>query len=187
MGIYYYESKKTSYTPYLAHHGVKGMKWGVRHDPNAMTIYGAQSQYTKKYMDSNSRAKSKYKSDTNAIKKQRNSGSITNSQYRTYMNDARRVKRNAKAEGKLNARKEYYSHVSQGRGIAGSVLLHVGGRKVANAAQKKLGEKMMEDDGQRAANKYLALMIAGSMAQYAGAYGEYLEARRAIDKRKGRI
>ena len=48
MGIYY-AAYQTSYAPYLAHHGVKGMKWGVRHDPNAMTIYGAQSQYTKKY------------------------------------------------------------------------------------------------------------------------------------------
>lgn len=185
MGIYY-ATYQTSYSPYLAHHGVKGMKWGVRHDPNAMTIYGAQSQYTKKYMDSNSRAKSKYKSDTSAIRKQRNSGSITDSQYKAQMNEARRVKRNAKAEGKLNARKEYYSHVSQGRGIAGSVLLHVGGRKVANVAQKKFGEKMMKD-GQRAANKYLVLMIAGNIAQYTGAYGEYLEARRAIDKSKGRI
>lgn len=186
MGIYY-ATYQTSYAPYLAHHGVKGMKWGVRHDPNAMTIYGAQSKYIEKYGDSKSRAKSKYKSDTSAIRKKRNSGSITDSQYKAQMNEARRVKRNAKAEGKLNARKEYYSHVSQGRGIAGSVLLHVGGRKLAKAAQKKWGEKMMEDDGQRAANKYLALMIAGNMASYAGAYGEYLEARRAIDKHKGRI
>lgn len=186
MGIYY-ATYQTSYSPYLAHHGVKGMKWGVRHDPNAMTIYGAQAQYTKKYGNSKSRAKSQYRRDASTIRKQRNSGSITDSQYRAQMNEARRVKRNAKAEGKLNARKEYYSHVSRGRGVAGSVLLHVGGTKVAKMAQKKFGENMMKDDGQRAANKYLALMIAGNMAKYTGAYGEYLEARRAIDKHKGRI
>lgn len=186
MGIYY-ATYQTSYSPYLAHHGVKGMKWGVRHDSNAMTIYGAQSKYNKEYGDSKSRAKRKYKSDTSAIRKQRNSGSITDSQYKAQMNEARRVKRNAKAEGKLNARKEYYSHVSQGRGIAGSVLLHVGGRKLANVAQKKFGENMMKVNGERAANKYLALMIAGNMAKYTGAYGEYLEIRRGIDKHKGRV
>lgn len=32
MGTYYYESHTTPYAPYLAHHGVKGMKWGVRHE-----------------------------------------------------------------------------------------------------------------------------------------------------------
>lgn len=32
MGIYYYESRDSNYPPYLAHHGVKGMKWGVRHE-----------------------------------------------------------------------------------------------------------------------------------------------------------
>lgn len=33
MGTTYYcESQKTSYPPYLAHYGVKGMKWGVRHE-----------------------------------------------------------------------------------------------------------------------------------------------------------
>lgn len=186
MGIYY-ATYQTSYSPYLAHHGVKGMKWGVRHDPNTMTIYGAQAQYNKKYGDSKNRVKKQYRRDTSEIRKQRNSGSITDSQYRAQMNEARRVKRNAKAEGKLNARKEYYSHVSQGRGIAGSVLLHVGGTKVAKIAQKKFAENMMKEDGQMAANKYLALMIAGNMAKYTGAYGEYLEARRAIDKHKGRI
>lgn len=29
---YYYPSSRTSYAPYLAHYGVKGMKWGVRHE-----------------------------------------------------------------------------------------------------------------------------------------------------------
>lgn len=29
---YYYPSSKTSYATYLAHYGVKGMKWGVRHE-----------------------------------------------------------------------------------------------------------------------------------------------------------
>lgn len=46
---------------------------------------------------------------------------------------------------------------------------------------------MIEDEGSKVANKYLALMIAGQMATYTGAYGEYLETRRAIDKHKGRI
>ena len=32
MKTYYYTSQTTHYEPYLAHHGVKGMKWGVRHD-----------------------------------------------------------------------------------------------------------------------------------------------------------
>lgn len=31
MGTYY-KSNTTYYPPYLAHHGVKGMKWGVRHE-----------------------------------------------------------------------------------------------------------------------------------------------------------
>ena len=30
MGTYYYESSQGAYPPYLAHYGVKGMKWGVR-------------------------------------------------------------------------------------------------------------------------------------------------------------
>lgn len=186
MGIYY-ATYQTRYSPYLAHHGVKGMKWGVRHDPNAMTIAGAQSRYAERYMDSNSRARARYRSDRGRIQAQRDSGSISNSQYKTQMREARRVKRNAKAEGKLNARKEYYSHVSQGRGIAVSVLLHVGGRKMSDYYLKKASTAYLSEYARKKTNRYMGLAIAGEVASGVGAYGEYLEARRAIDKHKGRI
>nr|DAE45035.1 MAG TPA: hypothetical protein [Bacteriophage sp.] len=32
MGTYYYKSQTPHYEPYLAHYGVKGMKWGVRNE-----------------------------------------------------------------------------------------------------------------------------------------------------------
>lgn len=139
MGIYYYESRKTNYPPYLAHHGVKGMKWGVRHDPMPTSMYGAQSHYVNSYMDTKSRANKTYRQDAGAIRRQRKAGAISDSQYRSQMSAARGTRRRTKSEGKLNARKKYYSEVSQGRGIAGSVLLHVGGQKVAKMAQKKWG------------------------------------------------
>lgn len=185
MGIYYYKS--SNYPLYLAHHGVKGMKWGVRHDTKPMPIYGAQYRYTGKYLDSNARAKKQYTRDVGAINKQRSAGYMTDSQYKSQMNAARRTKRSSKAEGKLNARKDYYSHVSQGRGVVGSVVLHVGGRKVSKVAQKKMAEHMLAEDGRKKVALYAGLMMAGDIASYTGAYGEYLETRRAIDKHKGRI
>lgn len=36
MGTYYYESRTSDYLPYLEHYGVKGMKWGIRKQKDAI-------------------------------------------------------------------------------------------------------------------------------------------------------
>lgn len=36
MGTYYYESRASDYLPYLEHYGVKGMKWGIRKQKDAI-------------------------------------------------------------------------------------------------------------------------------------------------------
>nr|DAE45032.1 MAG TPA: hypothetical protein [Bacteriophage sp.] len=182
---YYYESQPTNYAPYLAHYGVKGMKWGVRHDP--VTLMGNLHQYRGNLRPELKGLKGKYRREKGMIKTQRNKGLISDTQYTSKMQDAKLANRRNKSQTKLEARKKYYSNVSQARGIAGSILLDAGGRKISMIGQQKAMESIVAQDGKRKVAAYMGLAVAGGLASTAGQYGGYLEVRRGIDKYKGRV
>ena len=185
MGTYYYESQKTSYAPYLAHYGVKGMKWGVRHDPR--TMMGNQIRYIRERNADYRNTRRAYRRNRGQLMTMRNQGHISEDQFQSQLREARRAKRRARSQSRLEGRKKYYSKVSQGRGIAGSILLTVGGTELSKIAKLKTMESIVTGKGKKKVAAYAGLALAGDVASTVGQVGGYLEVRRGIDKYKGRI
>lgn len=185
MGTYYYESQKTSYPPYLAHYGVKGMKWGVRHDPR--TMMGNQIRYIRERNADYRNTRRAYRRTKGQLMTRRNQGHISEDQFQSQLREARRAKRRARSQSRLEGRKKYYSKVSQGRGIAGSILLTVGGDSISKIAKLKTMESIATGKGKKKVAAYAGLALAGDVASTVGQVGGYLEVRRGIDKYKGRI
>lgn len=185
MGTYYYKSQKTSYPPYLAHYGVKGMKWGVRHDPR--TMMGNQIRYIRERNADYLNSRRAYRQDKGRLMARRNQGHISENQFQSQLREARRAKRRSNSQSRLEGRKKYYSKVSQGRGIAGSILLTVGGTELGKIAKLKTMESIVTDKGKKKVAAYVGLALAGDVASTVGQVGGYLEVRRGIDKYKGRI
>lgn len=185
MGTYYYESQKTSYPPYLAHYGVKGMKWGVRHDPR--TMMGNQIRYIRERNADYRNTRRAYRRDKGQLMTRRNQGHISEDQFQSQLREARRAKRRARSQSRLEGRKKYYSKVSQGRGIAGSILLTVGGTQLTQIAKLKTMHALVADEGKKKVAAYAGLALAGDIASTVGQVGGYMEVRRGIDKYKGRI
>lgn len=185
MGTYYYESQKTSYQPYLAHYGVKGMKWGVRHDPR--TMMGNQIRYIGERGADYRNSRRAYRQDKSRLMARRNQGYISENQFQSQLREARRAKRRANSQSRLEGRKKYYSKVSQGRGIAGSILLNVGGTTISKIAKLKTMESAVAGEGKKKVAAYAGLALAGDVASTVGKVGGYLEVRRGVDKYKGRI
>lgn len=185
MGTYYYESQKISYAPYLAHYGVKGMKWGVRHDPR--TMMGNQIRYIRERNADYRNTRRAYRQNKGRLMTMRNQGHISENQFQSQLREARRAKRRARSQSRLEGRKKYYSKVSQGRGIAGSVLLAVGGNALSDIAKAKTMQSIVTGEGKKKVAAYAGLALAGDVASTVGQVGGYLEVRRGIDKYKGRI
>ena len=185
MGTYYYESSQGAYPPYLAHYGVKGMKWGVRHDPR--TMMGNQIRYIRERNADYRNSRRSYRQDKGRLLARRGQGYISGKQFRSQLREARRAKRRAKSQARLEGRKKYYSKVSQGRGIAGSILLTVGGTELSKIAKLKTMEGIATGKGKKKVAAYVGLALAGEAAATVGQVGGYLEVRRGIDKHKGRI
>nr|DAE45033.1 MAG TPA: hypothetical protein [Bacteriophage sp.] len=173
---YYYEPQTTNYPPYLAHYGVKGMKWGIRNDPDH-GLYRNLQRYNKNKTDGYYRAHSRYKRSKKALRAKRRKRQISYDGYLFGEEQIKKTKRRAKSAVRRDAREEYYSKVSRGRGIATSALLMAGGRKLYRTGIDKTMENAVSDDG----HKYIAWAFAtgvGATMLGSGVTGGYLEVRR---------
>ena len=156
----------------LYHHGVKGMKWGVRHDPqreslrNKYKIAKKQEKFASKgWIGVKGREKARSKS-----------GGLDQA---TAGVKAARARAEYKKYGKKNSEKaEFRSYVKsmQKTGIVGSALdTSHGGRSSAiyNDLTKRKG-KAYADRVERSVQNRAYAALAGSVALYAGAsYMQY--------------
>ena len=83
MGTYYHESQVTDYPPYLAHYGVKGMKWGIRRyqDFRKGGVYRNISKYNTNQINGYYDANRRYKRSKKALKAKRRKRQITMDGY----------------------------------------------------------------------------------------------------------
>ena len=90
MKTYYYTSQTTHYEPYLAHHGVKGMKWGVRHDrerSELRTRYDEAKRNAKKTKRQADRDRRTYEDYNNHYFITRHTNKQRKAQYKTLKNN----------------------------------------------------------------------------------------------------
>lgn len=126
---------------YLMHHGVKGMKWGVRHDPKRLSSAGRKvAKSAKNYI-----SKKAYNSDYATY---RRSKSMTDDQLRTA---------NKRFQMEQQYRQNVRSDVRDGRTYVGKQLNKMGNIFVSGAigaaagtAGAIYGKKLLND----AANKF---------------------------------
>ena len=188
MGTYYYESQVTDYPPYLAHYGVKGMKWGIRRyqDFRKGGVHRNISKYNTHQLEGYYDANQRYKRSKKALKAKRRKRQITMEGYSFGKYKFKKNRRRAKADVRRAGREEYFSNVSRGRGIAGSILLTVGGHKLFRYSNAKMTDYAVSDDGRKFVAWTMASAVGATMLGY-GITGGYMEVRRGARDVKNKI
>lgn len=185
MGTYYYES---NYPPYLAHYGVKGMKWGVRKykDFRKGGVYRNTQRYQDHKISGYYDANKRYKRSKKALRAKRRKGQVTMDGYYFGEKRMKQTRRRAKYEVRRTGRDEYFSNVSVGRGIVGSTLLTVGGHKLYRGAKKKALDNAVSDNGRKFVAWTMAAGVGATMLG-AGVTGGYMEVRRGTRAAKNKF
>jgi hypothetical protein len=167
----------------LFHHGIKGMKWGIRRYQNYDGSYTQEG--VRRYgvaKEKYDTAKSKYKS----VKESYKSGESTKAEVKKAKNDLKKSKKSMNAhydqlsrDKKADKGKELYS---QGKTITGNVIqtsvvetlrlfagvgvANLAGSAVASIGEKYVGSAMASQLGRMTAVGLSAAALAGSGALY---------------------
>lgn len=108
---------------YLEHHGVKGQKWGIRHDRKKYTsAYKTRLNICNKYAPEIRRANKRFNDETKKAHVDYNAGKISNKKRSQKIGSAatKLIKSTNKVNSKID--KEYYKQVSRKKSIAEGIV-----------------------------------------------------------------